>query len=224
MLDDILHSLFIDDTLYGYSPIDDDLKARSGCKCALVTFMPFPDMERKYSPDEFFEVSNELSKLHSMKMNEIKKFLESRDVRYFSPAAAPRNDGAYWADFSYKWAAVHSGLGFIGKNDVFVHCKFGQRVRISCLLIDIDLPAVQNVMASKCGDCDLCVKACPYHNITGKQWELSVKRDELIDFKLCASKSRHSGDGRKYLCCHCVMACPWHMRYDVNNELTDFCW
>ena len=72
MLDDILHSLFIDDTLYGYSPIDDDLKARSGCKCALVTFMPFPDMERKYSPDEFFEVSNELSKLHSMKMNENK--------------------------------------------------------------------------------------------------------------------------------------------------------
>jgi len=213
MLNTLLKSLFFDETLYGYAEIDEELKEQTGCKCALVTLLPFPDMEKNYRPDEFFEMSNELSNTHSNKLNEVKRYLEKYNIAYSSPPASPKNDGEYRTDFSYKWAAIHAGLGFIGKNDVFVHYKYGQRVRISCLLVDIDVPVIQHVLESKCGDCDLCVKACPYHNISGKQWSVSVRRDELVNFKLSAIKSRHYGEGKKYLCCYCMMACPWHSNH-----------
>ena len=212
MLNDLLKSIFLDETLYGFTTIDEELKQQSGCKSALVTLLPFPDMVKKYRPDEFFIANEELAKTHAQKINDIKKYLDEQQIKYSPPPAAPKNNGEYRADFSYKWAAIHAGLGFIGKNDVFVHYKFGQRVRISCLLIDMEVPESHDTIESKCGDCDLCVKACPHHYISGKEWNESTCREDLVDFKHCATKSKHFGEGKKYLCCHCVMACPWHTR------------
>ncbi|MBQ8717770.1 MAG: epoxyqueuosine reductase [Clostridia bacterium] len=214
MLNNLLKSLFTDETLYGFVGIGEQLRLQSGCRCALVTLLPFPDMDKKYRPDEFFIMNEELSKMHAKKINEIKKYLDAQHIAYASPPAGPKNDGEYRADFSYKWAAIHAGLGFIGKNDVFVHYKFGQRVRISCLLIDIEAPQSQYVVESKCGDCNLCVQACPHHYISGKEWSESACREDLVDFKNCATKSKHFGEGKKYLCCHCVMACPWHTKQE----------
>lgn len=113
------------------------------------------------------------------------------------------------AEFSYKWAAIHAGLGFIGKNDVFVHYKYGQRVRISCLLINLDVPGFSENIDSKCGDCDLCVRACPHGYISGRAWNVNIRREELVDYKKCAAKSKHSGDGEKYLCARCSLACRY---------------
>ena len=211
MLNDLLYSLFEDHSLYGYSDIDDEMKLQTGCSCALVTILPFSDPEKIYRSDEFYRASEELQRIHALKINEIKKYLDGHNIRYSSPPAAPKDDGEHKADFSYKWAAIHAGLGFIGKNDVFVHYKFGQRVRISCLLLDIDIPVFHGTIESKCGSCDLCVQACPHHFLSGKEWNESIHREELIDFKRCATKSKHFGEGKKYLCCHCMMACPWHM-------------
>lgn len=210
MLNDFLQSLFGDPSLYGYSDIDDHLKEKTGCNCALVTLLPFPDLEKRYRPDEFFQMLEELRKVHTLKIDEVKEYLDKHNIKYASPPASPKDDGEHKADFSYKWAAIHAGLGFIGKNDVFVHYKFGQRVRISCLLLDIDTPVFHGTIESKCGSCDLCVKACPHRLLSGKEWHEHIHREELLDYKRCATKSKHSGDGKKYLCCHCVMACPWH--------------
>ena len=210
MLTDFLFSQFGDDTLYGFAPISEELQTQTGCKCALVTVLPFPDPDKKYRPDEFFEANNALWEVHGQKINAIKAHLDACAIKYASPPAAPKNDGEHRAEFSYKWAAIHAGLGFIGKNDVFVHHRYGQRVRISCLLIDSDVPVFHGSIESKCGDCDLCVKACPHHFISGKNWDITAHREDLVDFKQCATKSKHFGEGKKYLCCHCVMACPWH--------------
>lgn len=210
MLNDFLHSTFEDTSLYGYADIDDNLKKQTGCSSALVTLLPFPDLGKVFRPDEFYQMSEELRKIHSLKINEIKKYLVEHNIKYALPPAAPKEDGEYKADFSYKWAAIHAGLGFIGKNDVFVHYKFGQRVRISCLLLDIDEPVFRGTIGSKCGSCDLCVKACPHHFLSGKEWHEHIRRKELIDYKRCATMSKHDGEGKKYLCCHCLMACPWH--------------
>ena len=131
------------------------------------------------------------------------------NVVYKAPPATPNDDGNHRADLSYKWAAVHAGLDFIGKNDVFVHYKYSQKVRISCLLVDLEMPLFSGDVLSECGDCDLCVKACPYNFISGKLWHMDIHRDELIDYKKCATKTKHSGDGLKYACGYCVMACKY---------------
>lgn len=208
----IAGSIFEDESLYGFADIDERLKRSTGCECAMVTLLPFPDMDRAYRPDEFYQLSRELSAEHSRRMAELRRGLDVCGVGYASPPAAPADDGSHRAEFSYKWAAVHAGLGFIGKNDVFVHRKYGQRVRISCLLLRASVETFKGEMRSECADCDDCVRACPHSCLTGAQWHVGARRDELIDYRRCASYSRHDGDGARYLCCYCVMACPWHRR------------
>lgn len=210
MLDEFLLRLFSDAALYGFAKIDDKLQEETGCNCALVTCMPFPDLTIDYTPQEFYRISEQLRVAQGERMNEIKRFLATHNIKNVVPAASPKNDGNFKAEFSYKWAAVHAGLGFIGKNDVFVHYKFGQRVRLSCLLLKADVPYFRGTITSACGSCNLCVKACPHHCISGKQWDTSVLREELVDYKLCATKSRHNGEDPRYLCNFCMMACPRH--------------
>ena len=142
-------------------------------------------------------------------MNRIKVFLDAHSVKYITPPASPKDDGNYLAEFSYKRAAIHAGLGFIGKNDVFVHCKYAQRVRISCLLIDLDTPLFDREVLSRCSSCDLCVKACPFGYISGRAWHIDIHRDELLDYKKCATKTKHTSDGDHYACGYCVMACKY---------------
>ncbi len=204
-----LKVLFNDESLYGFSTIDSALAEKTGCKCAVTTLMPYPDLSYMYNPVEFFEMTESLRKEHSEKMAELKKFLDRNSVRYATPPASPKDDGEHLAEFSYKWAAIHAGLGFIGKNDVFVHEKYAQRVRISCLLIDYEMPVFRGEVISKCGACDICVRACPHGFIAGQTWHENVRRSALLDYKKCATKSKHGGDGMRYLCALCSLACTY---------------
>jgi len=204
-----LRDVFQDESLFGFSSIDKSLAVKTKCKTALVTFLPYPDLEYMYNAVEYFNMLEELRREHSEKLNKIKAFLDENRIKYALPSASPEDDGNHKAEFSYKWAAIHTGLGFIGKNDVFTHYKYAQRVRISCLLIDFALPVFDGEIISKCGECDLCVQACPYHFITGRSWNIDIHRDELVDYKKCAVKSKHSGDGQKHLCSYCLLACKY---------------
>ena len=206
---DFLSDVFEDRTLFGFSSAYKDLAKKENCKCALVTLLPYPDLDYAYAPVEYFIMLQDLWAKHSEKMNRVKSFLDDNNIQYKTPPATPKDDGNHLADFSYKWAAIHAGLGFIGKNDVFVHHKYAQKVRISCLLINLDMPVFTGEILSKCNDCELCVKACPYNFISGQTWHIDIHRDELIDYKNCATKTKHSGDGQKYACGYCVMACKY---------------
>ena len=203
-----LKRIFIDESLYGFSAIDGCLAARTGCKCAVVTLMPYPDMNNKYNAVEYFEMLEVLRKEHSARLDLFKRVLDENEIHYATPPASP-DDDEYWAEFSYKWAAIHAGLGFMGRNDVFVHEKYAQRVRISCLLIDHMAPILGGEIVSKCGACMRCKEACPHHFISGDSWHYAVKREALINYKKCAMKSKHEGEGMKYLCTHCLLACTY---------------
>ena len=204
-----LLTIFGNSSLFGFSKIDKRLAERKNCRCALVTLLPYPDLDYNYNPKEYFIMLGELRKKHAEKMSQVKAFLDANSIKYKTPPASAKDDGSHLAEFSYKWAAIHAGLGFIGKNDVFVHYKYAQKVRISCLLIDFDMPVFDGEIISKCGDCDLCVQACPYQYISGGTWHIDIHRDELIDYKKCASKTKYSGDGQYYACGYCVMACKY---------------
>lgn len=141
--------------------------------------------------------------------NEMLSFLDTDAI----PLASPRDDGEHRAEFSYKWATIHAGLGFIGKNDVFVHYRYAQRIRISCLLINFDLPVFTGNISRKCGNCNVCVEACPHKFITGYKWHAEVKREELLDYKKCAAKSNHN---MKYLCAQCSLSCTYPNNYEPD--------
>ena len=208
-LTECLLDVFKDESLFGFSPIDKNLSEKEKCKCSLVTLLPFPDLKYNYNAVEYFVMLEELRKIHSEKLRKIKEFFDAHKINYAAPSATPKDDGNYMADFSYKWAAIQAGLGFIGKNDVFVHYKYAQRVRISCMLIDFDIPISPVEIGSKCGDCNLCVQACPHGFISGRTWNTKIQRGDLLDYKKCATKSKYDGEGQKYSCAICSLACTY---------------
>ncbi len=56
-------------------------------------------------------------------------------------------------------AAVHSGLGVLGKNGLLIHEKYGSFVFLGEIVTDLALPADKG--DKKCLDCGRCRAACP---------------------------------------------------------------
>jgi len=85
-----------------------------------------------------------------------------------------------------KDMAYAAGLGWIGKNAVCIHPDYGSFFFICCVLTDLGLK--QNKIApvrDLCGDCELCVQACPTGCIN----------DHQIDVTRCISylTTEHNG-------------------------------
>src|SRR4030043_439413 len=115
--------------------------------------------------------------------------------------------------FSQKMSATRAGLGWIGKPDLFISKKFGPRLRLASILVDYPLkPLNPPIEESECGECNLCVEACPAKAASGKLWNIRVDRDEFYSASKCKetanrlSLERINQDMR--LCGICVSICP----------------
>lgn len=119
----------------------------------------------------------------------------------------------YSGIFPHKTGAVASGMGWIGKNGLFIHKNFGPRVRLGTVLTDMELvkPEKFKVLESKCGTCKKCVQACPAMALTGKAWHIGVKREEIVDAKACSEymNKNFKHIGRGSVCGICVKVCPF---------------
>lgn len=166
---------------------------------------------REYKEAEFEALIHETRELSIRIVNDIAGVLSRNSVSYYIPAPAQTSEEELIAPFSFKYAAVSAGLGWLGKNDVLITEKYGPGVTLNAILIDCDLPAGEPVTESKCPPgCDLCVRACPYHALSGNLWNENSSRSELIDYQLCNRKRclykiRY---GRKDSCGLCMAACP----------------
>jgi epoxyqueuosine reductase QueG len=126
------------------------------------------------------------------------------------PASQTTHTAAIAADFPHKTAAHLAGLGFIGKNGLFISYPFGPRVRLATVMTDYPLSGT-GPAASQCGACRICVNACPCGAIVGNEWRLGIPRDDLVDAALCSRymKDKFSLIGRGSVCGICISACPF---------------
>jgi epoxyqueuosine reductase len=60
-----------------------------------------------------------------------------------------------------KEAAVRAGLGVIGKHNLVIHPEFGSWVAYQSIVTDAPLEPDQSQPTDVCGDCRLCLQACP---------------------------------------------------------------
>lgn len=128
------------------------------------------------------------------------------------PASQTVNDreDAYSGIFPHKTAAVKAGLGWIGRNGLFISRDYGPRVRLGTLLTDMQLPDGEEMMDSMCGGCRKCVESCPAMALTGNCWEEGCDRGRVVDAKACSdymnAKFKHIGRGS--VCGICFRVCP----------------
>ncbi len=67
----------------------------------------------------------------------------------------------------------------------------------------------QPPLPSKCGDCNLCVNACPAYAISGEEWSESSPANMIIDPRACSEymKKNFQDIGRGAVCGLCIVNC-----------------
>ncbi len=90
---------------------------------------------------------------------QLQKMLDEYKIKYYIPPITQNNEVDLIAPFSFKFAAVNAGLGWIGKNDVVITKKYGPRVRLSVILINEQFVYGNQILKSNCPEnCKKCVR------------------------------------------------------------------
>ena len=142
-------------------------------------------------------------------------FRLSREIekRGFSamPIAASQSLGKnnpYCGILPHKTAAVLSGLGFVGKSGLFLSSEYGSAVRLATILTDMPLESELPVIENGCGDCTVCMRACPAGAIFGEKPTTDGERN--FDPEKCSKymKEHFQDIGRGSVCGICIKVCP----------------
>ncbi len=127
-------------------------------------------------------------------------------------------DTAPFFEREYAWRA---GLGWIGKNNLLINERFGSWLFLAALLTTEPLGEDGPVEESKCGDCRICLDACP----TG-----ALESPHCIDARRCLSyltvepyepipaKLRNSLGNRLFGCDACQEKCPFNRRKTPSSS------
>jgi epoxyqueuosine reductase len=108
-------------------------------------------------------------------------------------------------------AAARSGVGFYGKNTMLITRRHGSWVVLGTLITDVELEPTER-LDTDCGECRLCVDACP----TG-----ALDEPGTLDATKCLSYWTQSPDpipvehrpalgAQVYGCDICQDVCPWN--------------
>ena len=180
----------------------------------IVILLPFYKMQTLDGYKEA-EVANMLSSTYRQRSEcyaALARAFEAAGIPYKVPVVYSDHDKVYQVEFSVKEAAWRAGLGWIGKSDLLVTEEFGPRFSLVGAVIQADeLECGTPVTESRCGDCDACVKACPYRNIKGTEWAPGIPREERVDYVNCSNARAKAKPvlGRKLACAKCMVACPY---------------
>lgn len=132
------------------------------------------------------------------------------------PASQTVNDAPqpYSGIFPHKTGAVLAGLGWIGRNALFISSDYGPRVRLGTILTNMEMPGKADILKPGCGNCTLCVDSCPAKALTGNLWEPGCEREHLVSAKACSEfmNSHFKHIGRGSVCGICVRVCPYGVK------------
>ncbi len=120
-----------------------------------------------------------------------------------------------------KAAATLAGLGWIGKQTLCITPTLGPHVRWCCVVTDAVLPTDEPFTEDLCGDCDLCVRACPTGAIMPGPSQ-GVEPGKKVDFWKCIVPQEmlaapgsawrklapHYSPRGSHECLICLDACP----------------
>lgn len=121
-----------------------------------------------------------------------------------------------------KVFAVQSGLGWIGKNTLLIHRKYGTFTLLSGIITRLALPTHPPVQElNRCGTCERCLEACPTQALT--PFSLDARR--CISYHLIESKNaipefvQKNNPGYVFGCDLCQDACPHNWNKPESNSL-----
>lgn len=109
--------------------------------------------------------------------------------------------------------AQRAGLGWVGKNTMLLHRRFGQWLLLGEILLDVPLRPDAPESHDRCGRCVRCIAACPTQAIVAPR-ELDARR--CISYLTIELKGaiplelRPLIGNRIFGCDDCLEVCPWN--------------
>lgn len=132
-------------------------------------------------------------------------------------------DKGYLVD---REVALRCGLGRRGKNGILINEKLGSIIFIGYLLVDEVLTPTKPLPEKDiCGDCDICVKACPGNAILKDRLNYQTCKSYLTQCKTLTLESEKTLIGRQiYGCDICQLCCPHNENkyYDPIDDIEVF--
>ncbi len=142
-------------------------------------------------------------------------FLQSKGYKYITVAGSQSMpETPFNGRYSHKEAARKAGLGGIGKNSLFIHKKYGPRVRLGTIFTDCPLEGDGEFTENLCSGCNKCVENCPSGAILGGEWSADKAREEIFNAQACSQymKKAFQHIGRGAVCGICIKVCPYLSR------------
>jgi epoxyqueuosine reductase len=108
--------------------------------------------------------------------------------------------GTTTGHISHRKIAHLAGHGWFGRSGLIIHPVYGARVRYASIFTNAPL-SIAKPITENCGDCRLCISACPAGAISDTGADIQKCFAQLKQF------ARHLG-GTQYICGLCIKACP----------------
>jgi len=155
---------------------------------------------------------------HEVILSKLNRLLEW--IKMLDPDAAGRPVVDSAAILEKAWAR-EAGLGWQGRHSIVISKEAGSFFFLGILILNIELDHDEPFTGDLCGDCRLCIDACP----TG-----AINNNRTIDARKCISgltiESRQPlpekllplFGKRIYGCDRCQEACPWNSSAKINNN------
>lgn len=157
-------------------------------------------------------------KVIEKKFKLIKKLLEE---------IQPASKNIFYVDYGPtmdKVWAVRAGLGWMGKHTNVINTSIGSWFFIGTILTSIEF-AFDNPISDMCGDCRICIDACPTQAIVD---------DYILDSRKCISYHTIENKGEipidlkgkfeNYIfgCDICQEVCPWNLKLQIETNEIEF--
>lgn len=137
---------------------------------------------------------------------------------------SPEIDGKIFVDTSpilEKTLAVQAGLGWIGKNCLLINPRYGSYVFIGGVVLNVELIYDSPFTENYCGNCDLCLKACPTNALV---YPYVLDARKCISYLTIENKDdlpkeyKEKFNGYIYGCDICQDVCPWNKNLPLSKE------
>lgn len=114
-----------------------------------------------------------------------------------------------------KDAAVLSGMGVIGRNNLLLHPQWGPRIRLRSILLEGDFQTTETLEGfAPCETCEgFCLKACPMEAFPHEKYRWTICVDQInanVDNKVPDGEIGENGTRNPVIkyCRACELACP----------------
>ena len=156
---------------------------------------------------------------HNIHRKRLKKFITWLEERSGIPDVARGFSDS--APVLERALASQAGLGWMGKNTLLIHRRFGTFFLLSGLMTKLDLPypKLHDTRFPRCGTCTRCIDACPTQAIQS----YSMNGSQCLSYYLIESKDpippeiAQKNPGYIFGCDICQNVCPHNVRSPLSS-------